>query len=221
MVITQLCFSLATATASSYFFYFKEKWLDDRSPRYYTFATSVSLRSTKVAGVDNNYLSSVPYGAELITYDFQPDWSYVKYNGKKGYVSSKYVLNGSDFNLLNNIFGDATSKEAVETSKCRLALLDYVKRITSNSVERQNWKIFTRSKGVKPNSIYYARVTNPASRFTDFAFIVNNKSNGESRTALYSFADDETPQLVTDQYAPAGANITKIKNSYGSYIFYY
>jgi len=50
---------------------------------------------------------------------------------------------------------------------------------------------------------------------------VNNKSNGESRTALYSFADDETPQLVTDQYAPAGANITKIKNSYGSYIFYY
>ena len=102
-----------------------------------------------------------------------------------------------------------------------MALLDYVKRITPNSLERQNWKIFTRSKGVKPNSIYYARVTNPSSRFTDFAFIVNNKSNGESRTALYSFADDETPQLVTDQYAPAGANITKIKNSYGSYIFYY
>lgn len=221
MVITAVVLFGLAGGAASYFFYFKEKWLDDKSPRYYVFATNVSLRSSKVAGVDNNYLASVPYGAELIAYDYQPDWSYVKYKDQKGYVSSKYNLNGSDFLLLNNIFSDAVAKTAIETSKCRMALLDYVKRVTNDSVQRLNWKIFTRPKDVKPNTIYFNRITNPASKFTDFAFIIKNTVSGERRAVLYSFTDDESPVFVTEQNAPADGNIIKILRYSGGYNFYY
>lgn len=174
-----------------------------------------------MAGVDNNYVAGVPYGAELIVYDYQPDWSHVKYKDKKGFVSSKYILNGTDFNLLNNVLGDATTKETIETHKCRIALLDYVKRVTTDTAQRPNWKVLTRPKTVKPNTIYYARVVNTSSRFTDFAFIIKNATSGERMAVLYSFNDDETPVFVTDQPAPADANITKVVFLLGNYYFYY
>lgn len=221
MVTTAVILIVIAGSVASYLFYFKEKWLDDSSPRYFVSATSVSLRATKVAGVDNNYLASVPYGAELIIYDYQPDWSYVKYKGKKGYVSSKYILNGADFNLLNAILGDATTKEAIETHKCRIALLDYVKRVTPDSTERSNWKVFSRPKAVKPNTIYYARLVNASSRFTDFAFIIKNILTNEGRAALYNFSDDETPNFITEDYAPQDGVIKKVIRNYDNYYFYY
>lgn len=221
MITVAALLLLSAAVVSSYFFYFKEKWVDDRSPRYFVSAQSVSLRSTKVAGVDNNYVASVPYGAELIVYDYQPDWSHVKYKDKKGFVSSKYILNGTDFNLLNNVLGDATTKETIETNKCRLALLDYLNRVTSDSMERLNWKVFTRPKTVKPNTIYYARLVNSGSRFTDFAFIIKNIQTNDARTVLYNFSDDETPNFITEQYAPPDGVIRKAARNFDNYYFYY
>ena len=202
---------IITAGTLSYFFYFKEKWIDDAAPRYYVSSSSVSLRSSKVAGVDNNYVGSIPYGAELITYDNQADWSEVKYNEKKGYVSSKYILNKADFDLLNNIFGDNISRDAIESNKCRLALLDFVKRITTDSIQRMNWKIFTRAKDVKPNTIFYPKhLVNTISRFSDFAFIVKNIATNEYRLGFYSFTDDESIQYITSINIPQDGNIINI-----------
>ena len=102
----------------------KPRQIDEAAPRYYTFAPSVILRSSKSAGADFNKLGSLPYGTELITYNYSYDWSEVKVNpvneeGKqlKGYIASPFILEKSDFFLLNSIFGDADSKIVIETKK--------------------------------------------------------------------------------------------------------
>lgn len=220
ITVTTLLLSIA-GVLLSYFFYFKEKWSDNGYPRYFISAQSISLLPTKAAGIDNNSIVDIPYGAELIVYDYQPDWSYVKVDRKKGYVSSTYILNKDDFLLLDNIFGDAVAKETIKINRHRMALLDYVKSITTDSAQRFNWKIYTRSKDVKFNTIYYAWVTNPSSKFADFAFIIKNIVSGQERAALYSFNNDETPVMVVGENAPANGVITKIVRRSGVYQFYY
>jgi len=91
----------------------KPRQVDKAAPRYYTFAPSVALRSSRSSGADFNKLGSLPYGTELITYDYGYEWSEVKANsvnaeGKKlkGYIASPFILEKSDFFLLNSIFGD-------------------------------------------------------------------------------------------------------------------
>lgn len=79
--------------------------IDREAPRYYTFAESVVLRSSAEAGVEHNRIRSLGYGSELITYKHNENgWSSVKDSEKnKGYIASGFILNRSDFSVLNNI----------------------------------------------------------------------------------------------------------------------
>jgi hypothetical protein len=68
----------------------------------------------------------------LITYEIDKEWAKVKVNSQngekqEGYVASPYILNKSDFFLMNSIFGNQDSKETIITTKCRIALLNYFK----------------------------------------------------------------------------------------------
>jgi len=214
---------IVAGALGSYFFYFKEKWIDEKAPRFFTTAKSTALRSSKVAGIDANFVTNVPFGGELITYANLPDWSEVKYNGQKGFISSKYIMSKPDFELLNNILADAVSKDAIESNKCRLALLDYVKRIETDSAARMNWKIFTKPKNTKPNSFFYPnRIVNPNSRFTDFAFVLTNVVTNQRSAALYSFSDDETQQFMFGGYTDNSGDIMNVvNNGLGEYSFYF
>ena len=109
-----------------YFYYDKvylpEK-IDRESPRRYTVANAVVLRSSKSSGADYNKIGSLPYGTELITYEDDGEWIKVKVNspdadGKRqeGYVSSSLTMSKEDFFLMNSVFGDADSKENVSTT---------------------------------------------------------------------------------------------------------
>lgn len=216
MIVTASLLFLITAGTLSYFLYFKQKWIDDAAPRYYVTAKNVSLRSSKVAGINDNSVGVAYYGDELIVYNFQPDWSEVKANNIKCFVSSKYILNKSDFLLLNNIFSDNVSRDAVETNKCRMALLDFVKRQTTDSLQRLDWKIYTRPKDVTPNAVFYPKhIINPSSRFSDFAFMIKNIKTNDKIIGLYSFTDDETPQFVTsfDIHSEISNNIVNVTRS--------
>lgn len=206
------------------YFYYEKVYLpakiDREAPRYYTISNATNLRSSKMAGADYNHLKTVPYGSELITYEHDNDWSSVKDNqGVKGYISSVYLVNKSDFLLLNSIFGDAASRMNIETVKCRRALLNYFKdhgyigKVSSSDLSlitpavhpnnQNQWQVFCRAKGVKPNSVYFDRITNPNSKFTDFAVIIRNIVTNEHKLLIFTFADDETPSLVYEENTDA------------------
>lgn len=212
--------------------YLPEK-IDREAPRYYTFANSVVLRSSKSSGADFNKVASLPYGSELITYQHDPEWSQVKVNsagvdGKKpqGYVASPFIMTKRDFYLINSIWGDVDSKEVIATSKCRIALLNYFKergfigRISNEMLNEagihitpnneNQWQVFSKPANSKYNNIYFKRLHNRDSKFTDFAVIIQNISTNERRLLYFYFDDDETPHLAVELNAPYTGSIKKI-----------
>ena len=226
------------------FFYYKSiylpKKIDAEAPRYYTYAPSVLMRSSEIAGVDYNKMGSLPYGTELITYSINSEWCHAKVNSESnslhqqvGYVAAPYVLEKSDFFRLNSIFGDTDSKEIVKTAKCRKALLDYFKEngyIGNISVEEASalglpnpatdnqWQLFCKLESSKKNNVYYARILDKNSKFTDFAAIIKNIHTGERKLLFFAFNDDETVRYKTEAPAPEYGCIDRIRidSSYDS-----
>lgn len=176
-----------------YHFWYKDYRIDQATPRTYVYATNLFLRSSKVADVDDNRLGTIPYGSELITYSNENGWAYVKADGQKGYVSSDYLLDTSDFLLLNSVWGNEEAKEVVSTAKYRLALLDYYKRAGLRG--GTEWQLYTKALGAKEDNVFYSRLFNKNSPFVDFAFLLKNNQTGERRFVLYS-VDNETEQPI-------------------------
>ena len=205
---------------------------DKNAPRFYTFAPSVVLRSSKSSGADFNKIFSLPYGTELITYENGSEWSEVKVNsvnadGKKltGFIASPFILEKKDFFLLNSIFGDTDSKSFIETSKCRRALLNYYKgqdligRLSAEHAAElglpapttdNQWQVYCLPKDVPTNNVYFKRLLRKDSKFTDFAVIIKNINTGERKLLFFYFDDDETPHLAAEQAAPEYGTIQKI-----------
>lgn len=185
---------LLAGSAFTYFLWYVPYAKDRNALRMYVVPNNVFLRSSQVAGVEYNVLNKVPYGSELITYEIMHDWAKVKVNGQEGYVSSPYVINSEDFFLLNGAWGDADSKECIESTKCRLAILDFYKtnRYSSGT---NGWQIYTRMQGQKPNTVFYPRLYDKNSKFTDFVFILKNNQGGNRIMVGYSF-EDETEKPI-------------------------
>lgn len=224
-----IVFLLIIAACGGGYFYYDNIYLpekiDREAPRYYTFANSVILRSSQSSGADFNKVGSLPYGTELITYEYGKDWSKVKVNAPngagerlEGYIASPFILNKHDFFLLNSIFGDVDSKETIATTKCRLALLNYFKEkqyigsLTAEMLSEagisiipnttNQWQVFSRSARLKPNTVLYKRLINKDSKYTDFAMLIKNISTNERKLLYFYFDDDETPHLASEQDAP-------------------
>ena len=219
-----------------WFYYYNiylPKKIDAEAPRYYSFVPVLNLRSTMSSGADYNKLASLPYGTELITYEHGTEWSEVKVNSHhnngeplKGYVASHYILNKHDFFLLNSIFGDSDSKKIINTSKCRLALLEhfkgkgYIGKIseqerldadiyTEPDADNQ-WQVFSKAEKSTNNTTYFKKLVNPDSKFTDFAVIIQNVADPSNKKLLYfTFDDDETPHLFHEETVPASYNYIK------------
>lgn len=196
---------------AGYFLWYMPYAKDRDALRTYVVANNVFLRSSQMAGVEYNIIRKVPYGSELITYSKGKDWSEVKVEGLTGYVASPYLLVWADFSLLNGVWGSADAKEYIESSKCRLALLDYCKRnqlITGNGA----WQLHTLQKDVKPNNVLFPRIKNGYDKFTEFAFILKNNSTQERRLALYSFEEEtERPVFLYEEYAPSNGQIRNVR----------
>ena len=225
----------------SYFYYeniYMPEKIDREAPRYYSIANVIVLRSSRSAGADFNKVASLPYGTELITYEYDSEWAKVKVNSQtgdkqEGYVASPYILNKSDFFLMNSIFGNQESKETIKTTKCRLALLNYFKEnqyigkideqiraeagisIVPNSSNQ--WQVFTKPKDAKPNSVFFKRLYDKNSQYTDFAVIITNSESGHRKLLYFYFDEDETPHLLTEQEAPLQGYIVDIKYGYDFY----
>jgi hypothetical protein len=220
-----------------YKIYLPEK-IDREAARYFSFVPKLNLRSSKDAGADYNKIGSVPYGAELITYEHDSEWSKVKYKeaggeAKTGYISSSFLLDKADFIRLNSIFGDTESKSCVATSKCRLALLDYFKQhgfigkispeVLAETMpsfianDDNQWQVFCRDFKLKPNNVLYPKIYNKDAKFTDFAVIIKNITTDARRLLLFYFDDDETPHLYYEEPVYNQGYIVSIKTQYDIY----
>lgn len=209
---------LLVGSIPAYLFWYKPYATDRDAPRYFTF-TNLNLRSSKIADVKHNLLELLPYGTELIVYSIDADWASVKAGNQKGYVASSLILPMADFELLNSIWGNTDAKECINTSKCRLALLDYYKRF--NMSGGTEWQIYTRKKEDRVNSVYYKKLYNPNSKYADFTFIVRNNRTNERELVIYSFDDEtEKPIYRTSRrlFQSDRGNISSM-NRGGEYIF--
>lgn len=199
---------------AGYFTWYVPYAKDRDALRTYVVATNVFLRSSQVAGVEYNVLNKLPYGSELITYSISGEWAEVKANGTTGYVASAYLLNPADFNLMHGAWGNMDARDCIISSKCRLAILDYYKSHALSSGST-GWQIYTKQKDQKPNTVFYPRLYNKDSKFTDFIFIVKNNATGERTLACYSFEDEtERPIFRFDTAAPADGYIRSVQSSY-------
>lgn len=207
--ITVLIAGLVIILALAYQYVYVPYTIDRNAARTYVFATNLFLRSSKVTDVEYNRIGKIPYGSELITYSNHDGWAEVKVNGQKGFVSSDYLLDYTDFHLLNGIWGNEDAKETVTTAKCRLAILDYLK---SHELKtgRADWSLYTKNQAIKPNSVFFPRLANGYNNFSDFAFILTNNTTKERKLILYSFTENEHPVFVYEEQAPQKGDIKNI-----------
>lgn len=196
---------LAVGGALAYFYWYAPYMKDKNAPRTYVVATNVFLRSSRLAGVEYNILRKVPYGSEVITYSKLGEWAEVKVDGQEGFIASAYLLDSQDFNLLSSAWKDIYAQECIESSKCRMAILDYYKK---NLLQggTSGWQVYTKMKEQKPNPVYYPRLFNKGSKFTDFAFIVRNNADGNCQLVCYSF-DDMTEKPLFRFSVPISDNL--------------
>ena len=86
-------------------------------------------------------------------------------------------------------------RDSVISTKCRNAILDFLKRNQMQSGSH-GWQIFTKGKDEKPNSVYYPRLYDKNSKYTDFAFLIRDNISGGRKLVIYSFGDEsELPIL--------------------------
>ena len=197
---------------AGYEFWFKDYMRDKDAPRTYVYATNLFLRSSKNAESEYNRICKIPYGSELITYSDMDGWAEVKFDGGKGYVSSDYLLGYDDFRLLDGVWGNEDAKEMVMTSKCRMALLDLLKKYGMKSGSNA-WQLYTKQKEMKPNSVLYPNLNDEYDDFTEFAFIMTDNQSHKRKFVLYSFKEDETPVVRYMEDAPDKGDIKSVSYS--------
>lgn len=190
------------------------------TPRYYTY-TNLNLRSSKDASSSKNQITIIPYGTKLIVYDMDADgWATVKIdqpgNGKKGYVASEFLVNSTNFDLLDKVWGNEEAKEAVNTAKCRYAILNYLNENTLPTGPT-GWQLFTEAKDKTPNTVIFPRLSNGYNDFSDFGFILKNNETKERKLVVYSFEKNGTPVLVHEAKAPEDGLISSLKYSNKKY----
>lgn len=179
--------------------------------RTYVGATSVFLRSSQIAGVDNNILGRATYGSEVITYDKGTEWSYVKVDGVKAYIASSYLLGKSDFELLNSVWGNEDAKENINFFRYRMAILDFYRQ-HEMSGGAAGWQIYTKGTTGLPNAVAYPKLYEKNGKFANFFFIVKNNTTGQRKLVGYSFEDDtERPVFRFVIEAPENGYIRRIR----------
>lgn len=192
---------------------------DREAPRAYAI-TDVVMRNTRMSGVEYNRVGSIPYSAELIVYENDGQWARAKYKSSvpgvepiEGYVASQYLIDREDMLLLNSIYADNNARMAVNTAKCKRALLEFYKanglvgNIDSSvpgaeylpTATRENhWVLQVNDASRKPSEVAFPRLRNSSSKYTDFAAILTNPDTGDRHYVYFYFDDDETPHLWQD-----------------------
>ena len=201
---------------------------DKDAPRYYNMVNLV-LR-TEMIKEPFTQITIIPYGSEMIVYEFiNNEWADVKWNNTKGFVSSPYLTGKDDFILLSGIFGNEESRDCVDMYRYRLALLNYYKerRLYGKdfshvpekfATHEKNWQVFTNEKSAKTNSVFFPKLYDRNSKYTDFAVIISHTDSNKRRLLLFTFdSETEAPTLIYEENAPTTGYIQNITLSGTTY----
>ncbi|MBK6339179.1 MAG: SH3 domain-containing protein [Bacteroidetes bacterium] len=207
---------VAGVLAILYFVVIKD-WIDKlvKGQQLYSITDELLFRSEPNADNDGNKLAAINYGEAVKMLNKNGDWTYVKYNGKRGFVHTKYLISELEFKILDSAFEDEVTRAYIEKSRYKRAILDYYikQNICGNlSIEtqeklfgkgnsRQVWTIKAYDKNNYSNWVHFnKRAYNKSSKYEDLLFVV--KSDFGKRVAvLVSFTDQEAPvELQTQDY---------------------
>lgn len=208
-----LCFLVLVGVLwTGYEFGLKNYLRNKNATHTYVYVPNLFLNSSKGVDLESTQLGKVLYGSEMITYSISDGWAEVKYNGETGYVSSDYLLDYNDFHLLDGVWGNNEAKEAIVTSKCRRAILDYLKRFNWKTGP-DAWQIYAKAKDVKLNSVLYPTLNDGHDKFSEFAFIITDNRTQKRKLVLYAFDDNGTPILKHVEDAPDEGDIKSLSYS--------
>ena len=168
---------------------------DGNGETYYVFADELILRSSKVARSATNQRAILPYGTKVEVESVADGWADVRANGQEGYVSPDYLLDEADFQLLEGVFFDADSRQVVEKTRERLALLDFLKRKGLKTGKGGAMLV-----GVK-NDLYEDDVWKGLLKVNNwvtdcFAFVLTVEGQAERPLAVYNMSVDGKPELL-------------------------
>lgn len=172
----------------------------EESRTVYVLADNLFLRSSKSSASNSNIIDKVVYGTELTLIADDGNWTEISVNGKKGFVSSDFLLEKSDFLLLDGIWGNEQAKELITSSKYRKAVLDYIKR-NNLRVGENDWLIYAKNKSSVVNSVLFPRFEIGNELVEGFVFILTNNVTGEKRTIVYTFTANDSSTLVHEERA--------------------
>ena len=194
--------------------YFGYQWYEDSQyAHYYTYASSLNLRSSQSSKSKSNIIEALPYGTKLYMLSYGNDWCEVKANtsnGKQtGYVSTDYILSESDYYLMDGIFGNNEARKMISEQRCRKALLEYFKDKKyrgylsddaykaigqqAYSDSRQMWQVSCYSPKSSCNSVYYCREYEKNSKYKDMVVIISRMQNNvvKERKLVYFYFDSD------------------------------
>ena len=186
-----------------YWFWLKD-YLNERNlPHNNVFAENLILRSSKDSEDENNIITLLPYGTDvLLLEDSKDGWYKVKADGKEGYVAGKYLLSPERFKLLDNIWGDEDIRQLVSESIYRLGILDFLEKAAPQELDDSiaNWKI-DNQPFYSYNNVAFPDLKNGYDSIQDFAFIIKNPYLGQRKAVIYSFDNNGTPVLMNMEEA--------------------
>lgn len=213
--------------------------IDQERPRYYSFVNSLKIRSSTDTVGDDNTLTEIPYGSELI-YEHGDEWYKIKYidpdTGEpiEGYVYSKYVFTKGELDYLNSLFGNENAKECIKLAKCRKALLNYYYyyHVLGTSVNgwemsettwnesrnewggRTDWAVFCRNDKQTNNDVFYGSVDGIKGKV--FAAILTNKTTKERRCLVFTFDENDEATLIHEEPTEGDGYIATITYKHGT-----
>lgn len=165
------------------------------------YANQLNLRATKSADTPENILDIIPYGTELTITNKDNKWAETEYNNQTGYVDINYLTKIEDFEILEGVWGNENSKQAVSTAKHRKALIHFCSTRELSTGE-DGWQLFTLPSNVTPNYVYFPYLQNGQAYDydMDFVFILSNNTTNEHKCAVYSFPQNpEIPVCVYEE----------------------
>lgn len=186
------------------------------TPSNYVIAETLNLRSSSEK--TRNVIGKLSYGTSVSVRGSGSygSWINISANGQTGYVSHTGIVNETEFNALNNIWGDNATRRMVAELRNRHALISLA---TSSNFD-VNYKLYGLEN--KGNNVWRSKSlgTNGV-----LAVILDNKSTGGRMAALFSFDKADNPVLqFTENVNTATTYIKKVsyrrkqyKIEYGKY----
>lgn len=188
--------------------YLNHLYKDKDTVKKYVIAKDAAFRKTDKTGV-YDLIKYVPYGVEVKELSEDSGVANIKYDGKKGYIKSDYLLDKFDFELLNGVWANEKTSDYIYPTKCKLAILDFLK-VNNLPTGEGGWRLEAEAFDRVPNNVLLCELTDGFDRYSEFAFILQNESTGKRMTAIYSFDNSGTPVLRHTEYAPSEGGLASI-----------